>query len=78
MPDTFQAQHGADCSCCQGGKPTEQSLDELAFLKSACAAAQAGNCAKLAAMLQRNPDLISHDGTGGVKTLLSLLFRLSL
>ena len=57
--------HDPSCSCCQAVKPGTQTLDELSFLKSACAAAKAGDCEKLAAMLRKNPGLVHSSGFEG-------------
>jgi ankyrin repeat protein len=43
----------------------EQSLDELEFLRSACAAAQAGDAPRLRRMLSRSTRHVETDGAGG-------------
>ena len=53
------------CACCSNSAPGQQSLDELAFLKSACAAAQQGNVSKLERILRDHPTAVSDDGVGG-------------
>jgi ankyrin repeat protein len=45
--------------------PYDQRLEELEFLRSACAVAQRGQADKLAAMLARRPDSIHWDGVEG-------------
>ena len=56
--------HPPGCKCHHSTTGTEQGLDELDFLRSACAAAQAGNVVKLKGLLDRRPDQIHSDGTG--------------
>ncbi len=58
--------HAEGCACCSHAAPGQQSLDELAFLKSACAAAQHGNVGKLERILRDHPTAVSNDGVGGV------------
>lgn len=61
-------QHDHDhsqCQCHRRALPAVQTLDELAFLKSACSAAQKGNVNKLRGLLQRHPHFIDDDGVGG-------------
>ena len=58
--------HKAGCGCHHGGSATAQSLAEVAFLKSAARAAQAGDLARLQQLLGRRPDAVDDDGTGGV------------
>ena len=57
--------HADGCGCCSHSAPGQQSLDELAFLKSACAAAQQGNVGKLERILRDHPTAVSDDGVGG-------------
>ena len=45
--------------------PYDQRLEELEFLRSACAVAQRGQTDKLAAMLARRPDSVHWDGVEG-------------
>mmetsp|Transcript_33904 Transcript_33904/g.64797 ORF Transcript_33904/g.64797 Transcript_33904/m.64797 type:complete len:179 (-) Transcript_33904:459-995(-) len=47
------------------GTPYDQSLEELDFLRSACAHAQRGRVAQLSALLSRRPELIYADGVDG-------------
>lgn len=54
--------HGVNCSCCAPTSAT-QSLDEVAFAKSACSAAQAGNLADLRRLMDRFPESIRSDGS---------------
>ena len=59
--------HGlARCACCSQAIPGQQNLNELAFLKSACAAAQQGNISKLQRILHDHPTAVADDGVGGV------------
>ena len=46
------------------GTPYDQTLEELDFMRSACAAAQQGNARKLEGLLARRPALVHEDGTG--------------
>mgnify|MGYP002413607140 CR=1 FL=1 len=39
-------------------------MQEMEFTRSACAAAQAGDVARLATLIERNPGCVHHDGTG--------------
>lgn len=57
--------HKVDCTCCPGPTPAAQSLDEVAFSRSACAAAMAGNQAKLADLISKNPAALHDDGCQG-------------
>lgn len=45
--------------------PYDQRLEELEFLRSACAVAQRGQTDKLAGMLARRPDSVHWDGVEG-------------
>jgi ankyrin repeat protein len=47
------------------GTPYDQSLEELDFLRSACAAAQRGQLSKLEGLLSRKPDCVHWDGVTG-------------
>ena len=62
---SIQHAHAEGCACCSHAAPGQQSLDELAFLKSACAAAQHGNVGKLERILRDHPTAVSDDGVGG-------------
>lgn len=55
----------AECRCYKQSNPAAQSLEELGYLKSACAAAQQGNEAKLQIILEKHPQAISSDGSEG-------------
>ena len=55
----------ADCQCYKQSIPIAQSLEELDYLKSACAAAQQGNEAKLHVILEKHPEAINSDGSEG-------------
>jgi hypothetical protein len=48
--------HDGECECYKVSTGTEQTLAELDFSRSACAAAQLGDIAKLTRMLDRRPD----------------------
>ena len=54
--------HGATCECYKVTTGTEQTLEELDFARSACAAAQAGDMARLTKVLDRQPQQVQ--GTG--------------
>ncbi|GFH28017.1 ANK_REP_REGION domain-containing protein [Haematococcus lacustris] len=53
------------CSCllAPGARAVGQSLDELEFARSACAAAQAGALDKLQRILATHPEAVHSDGT---------------
>ena len=57
--------HTYACQCYKQANPVAQSLEELDFLKSACAAAQQGNVTKLQAILERHPEAVRSDYTSG-------------
>ncbi|DBB18154.1 hypothetical protein WJX82_010938 [Trebouxia sp. C0006] len=57
--------HEAECQCYKQSIPVAQSLEELDYLKSACAAAQQGNEAKLHAILEKHPQATNSDGSEG-------------
>jgi Ankyrin repeat len=63
--DTAQQEHPADCQCCRTAAPAQQSLDELAFTKSACAAAKSGNHEQLKRLIDKQPACVHWDGCGG-------------
>ena len=47
------------------GTPFDQRLEEVSFLRSACAAAQKGDAARLERLLDRCPSQLHDDGAGG-------------
>lgn len=53
--------HGSTgaCNCALVNTGTEQSLDEMDFARSACAAAQNGDVEKLRRILSRNPSAVN-------------------
>lgn len=57
--------HTESCQCYKQANPAAQSLEELDFLKSACAAAQQGNLTKLQAILDRHPETVQTDFSSG-------------
>ncbi len=57
--------HAHDSDEVDAGTPYDQSLEELDFLRSACAAAQRGQAEKLEALLSRRPQSIHWDGVAG-------------
>ena len=57
--------HTDSCQCYKQANPAGQSLEELDFLKSACAAAQQGNLTKLQAILNRHPEAVQPDFSSG-------------
>ena len=67
-----------DCQCYKRPVAVAQSLEELDYLKSACAAAQQGNLAKLNSILDKHPHAVNSDGAGGEAEALSSLLSLSL
>ena len=54
-----------DCQCYKHPVAAVQSLEELDYLKSACAAAQQGNLAKLSSILDKHPHAVNSDGAEG-------------
>ncbi len=52
------------CNCAASGTAA-QSLDEVAFARSACQAAAAGAAERLARILERAPDAVHSDGGNG-------------
>lgn len=60
-----QAGHPDDCDCCQAAAPAQQNIEELAFLKSACSAAKAGDLDKLRRCIEKQPASVHGDGSGG-------------
>ena len=50
--------HTDDCQCYKQANPAAQTLEELDFLKSACAAAQQGNIQRLKAILNKHPEAV--------------------
>lgn len=60
-----QKGHPENCDCCKAATPAQQNLEELAFLKSACAAAKAGNIEKLRRCIEKQPSSLHSDGSGG-------------
>eukprot|EP00887_Chlorella_sp_A99_P005549 scaffold1.g5549.t1 len=56
--------HGVDCDCCAPTAAAE-SLDEVAFAKSAAAAASRGDLAAVRAIVARQPAQVHNDGYGG-------------
>lgn len=58
--------HGLDCNCCA---PTAaaQSLDEVAFTRSAAAAAQAGDLFRVKSIIERSPAQLHGDGYQGTE-----------
>lgn len=57
--------HPDGCNCMVSGQRYNQSLDELEFARSACAAAQSGDVQKLARIISRNPEAVHTDGSKG-------------
>jgi hypothetical protein len=55
--------HEANCLCCSPA--FAQSLDELAFERSAASAAQRGDLRKVQDLIERKPSLLHDDGQGG-------------
>ena len=67
--DAPQARHGADCECCAPGAAA-QSLGEVAFDRSACAAASRGDYFAVKSIIARQPGQLHSDGSGGEPSLL--------
>ncbi|KAG2482473.1 hypothetical protein HYH03_018580 [Edaphochlamys debaryana] len=65
LADCVHGGPSAGCNCALVTTGVEQSLDEMEFSRSACAAAQCGDVAKLRRILARNPQAISGDGGSG-------------
>lgn len=55
----------ADCQCYKRPVAVAQSLEELDYLKSACAAAQQGNIDKLRIITDKHPEAVNNDGSNG-------------
>jgi hypothetical protein len=66
MPRVAHQQALTTCDCSLCASQYAQGLDELAFSRSACAAAQQGHVQQLQAMLEKHPEQINQDGTGGL------------
>ncbi|PSC77021.1 Ankyrin repeat domain-containing 39 [Micractinium conductrix] len=64
MPAVRGVQHGLICDCCAPTAGAE-SLAEVAFAKSAAAAAQSGDFFRLKSLITRNPAAVHDDGYGG-------------
>jgi hypothetical protein len=47
------------------GTPYDQSLEEVEFMRGACAAAQRGDLSALKRSVERRPNLLADDGVGG-------------
>lgn len=56
---------GCSCALAPSARTTAQSLQEMEFSRSACAAAQQGNLERLRKLLKANPEALHSDGTGG-------------
>lgn len=69
--------HTDDCQCYKQATPAAQSLEELDFLKSACAAAQQGNVQRLQAILDKHPKAIGTSNDSG-ELVLRLAMRLAM
>jgi hypothetical protein len=61
-------EHAEDCTCYKVSTGTEQTLEELDFARSACAAAQLGDMAQLKRLLARNPRQIHGAGAFSLRT----------
>ena len=57
--------HLDSCNCATTGSALAETLDELEYARSACAAAQQGNVEKLTRLVRRNPDIVHNDGVNG-------------
>ncbi|KAL4419244.1 hypothetical protein ABPG77_001182 [Micractinium sp. CCAP 211/92] len=73
MPLPRKVQHGVTCDCCTPA-PAAQSLDEVAFAKSAAAAAQAGDYLRVKSLIARNPAAVHDDGYGGTSGYTPLIY----
>ena len=56
--------HGVDCACCATATAS-QNLDEVAFSRSAAAAAQSGDYFRLKSVIERQPAQLHDDGYQG-------------
>ena len=75
-PSNCDLHTGGDCQCYKRPVAVAQSLEELEYLKSACAAAQQGNLAKLSSILDKHPHAVNSDGAEGkLETLSSFCQR---
>ena len=63
--DEGHCRHDGVCSCALRSSSLQQSTDELSFMKSACAAARAGDCARLRRILDQKPNRLHDDGVSG-------------
>lgn len=63
MADSGACQHH-ECACHRSEAP-RQNLEEVSFARSACAAAQLGDCRRLEALLSKNPGVLHSDGAVG-------------
>ncbi len=63
------------CACCTAPQPAAQSLKEVEFARSACAAAQTGNVERLARLLAQRPICVHSDGASGARLLLAVTVR---
>jgi hypothetical protein len=57
--------HLDSCNCATRGGALVETLDELEYARSACAAAQQGNVEKLTRLFRRNPEILHNDGVNG-------------
>lgn len=58
--------HEASCQCGKRSSAVHQTMEELDFMKSACAAAKAGNCTRLTKILDKKPEALHDDGISGL------------
>lgn len=70
-PNDCNLHTDGDCQCYKRPVAVAQSLEELDYLKSACAAAQQGNLAKLNSILEKHPHAVNSDGVEGKPEALS-------
>ncbi|GMH43433.1 hypothetical protein BSKO_11355 [Bryopsis sp. KO-2023] len=57
--------HAEGCNCAKTWSSTQQSLDEVDFMRSACAAAKSGHIDRLRTILRKRPDAVDGDGVDG-------------
>ena len=71
MQDCRQHPDGI-CECYRAPPHAIQSLEEVDFLRSACAAAQEGNTSRLEEILRKHPEALQDDGHRGRRAELSV------
>lgn len=65
MPSKSCKIHHETCNCVMTPNSMQQSIEEIGFMRSACAAAKSGNMVRLREVLDKNPDAVHGDGVDG-------------